>query len=138
MGVQITVNYQGDLQCNAIHGPSKQTITTDAPVDNGGKGSAFSPTDLVATALGGCMLTIMGIVAQRNGINIVGAKAEVVKDMIASPVRRIGKLTVIITLPHSLKLNTADQSKLENAALTCPVKQSLHPDVQLDIQFKYD
>jgi putative redox protein len=137
MGVEINVDYRGNLQCTATHGPSKQVLTTDAPVDNGGKGSAFSPTDLVATALGGCMLTIMGIVAQRNGLDISGSKAHVIKEMASTPIRRIGKLIVVITLPASLKLNASDRAKLENAAMTCPVKQSLHPDVQLDIQFQH-
>jgi len=137
MGVEINIDYIGDLQCTATHGPSMQVLTTDAPMDNGGKGSAFSPTDLVATALGGCMLTIMGIVAQRNGLDISGSKAQVIKEMVSTPIRRIGKLTVVITLPQSLKLNSSDRAKLENAAMTCPVKQSLHPDVQLDIQFQH-
>src|SRR5512146_333687 len=92
--VQVDVSYEGSLRCVARHGPSGATLTTDAPVDNMGRGAAFSPTDLVATALGTCMLTIMGIVAQRHNIDISGATVSVTKEMAALPVRRIGRLTV--------------------------------------------
>jgi putative redox protein len=137
MSVEINIDYQGELHCHATHGPSRQTLTTDAPVDNGGKGQAFSPTDLVATALGGCVMTIMGLVAQRQGIDLAGMKARVVKEMTATPVRRIHSLQVTISLPPGRTLSASDKAKLENAALTCPVKQSLHPEVAVQLQFLY-
>lgn len=133
MAVEMEIVYEGDLRSRAKHGPSGQVIATDAPVDNGGKGSAFSPTDLVGAALGACMLTIMGKVADRNGIDLRGTKVRVTKEMASEPVRRIKRLGVVITLPHGLNLSTENHAKLENAAHTCPVKQSLHPDVVLDI-----
>lgn len=136
MGVEIEMVYQGDLRCHATHGPSKNTVITDAPVDNGGKGAAFSPTDLVATATGACMLTIMGLVAQRNGMDLNGTCVHVVKDMVADPVRRIGTLTVKITLPVGRSFSADDRAKLERAAKTCPVKQSLHPDVKVNVEIE--
>ena len=136
MAVEMEIVYEGDLRSRAKHGPSGQVIATDAPVDNGGKGSAFSPTDLVGAALGACMLTIMGKVAGRNGIELRGTKVRVTKEMASEPVRRIKRLGVVITLPHGLSLSTENRARLENAAHTCPVKQSLHPDVVLDIVFE--
>ncbi|MCX7047373.1 MAG: OsmC family protein [Candidatus Sumerlaeota bacterium] len=137
MSVEIDIRYEGDLHCSAQHGPSGKTLITDAPVDNGGKGDAFSPTDLVATSLGVCVLTIMGIVAKRNDWDIRGTRCHVVKDMAAAPTRRIGSLTAIITLPKGLVLGAADRAKLENAVNICPVKQSLHPDVAVKIEYVY-
>jgi len=137
MSVEIDIEYQGQLHCAATHGPSRQTLTTDAPVDNGGQGGAFSPTDLVATALGSCLMTIMGLVAQRNAIDLTGMKAHVVKEMTSPPVRRIQTLKVTVTLPPGRTLSAGDRAKLEQAAHTCPVKQSLHPDVAVQVQFVY-
>lgn len=137
MAVQIEAIYDGNLICRATHGPSRQTLTTDAPVDNGGRGSAFSPTDLVATAFATCMLTIMGIVAQRRGVDIAGTQCSVVKEMVADPVRRIGKLTARIVFPAGKSYDAETRRALEQGALTCPVKQSLHPDLELDVQFVY-
>ncbi len=136
MAVEIEIVYEGGLHNRAKHGPSGQVITTDAPVDNGGKGSAFSPTDLVGAALGACMLTIIGKVAERNAIDLRGATAHVVKEMTSDPVRRIKRLGVVITLPGGLRLSPENRAKLENAARTCPVKQSLHPDIMVDLEFK--
>lgn len=137
MGVEIDVQYEGDLHCRAKHGPSGNELITDAPVDNGGRGAAFSPTDLVATALGTCVVTIMGIVAKRAELDIRGSTVHVVKEMTASPVRRIGKLTAVVTLPAGCNLSDADRRRLEEGAKTCPVKQSLHPDVEIDLKFAY-
>jgi putative redox protein len=137
MAVQIDILYQGALSCAATHGPSKQTLVTDAPVDNGGKGAAFSPTDLVATALGTCMATIMGIVAERNHLDIQGLKVQVLKEMVADPVRRIGQLTTRLVFPRGKRYSPADRAKLEAAAKTCPVKQSLHPEVKLAVELVY-
>ena len=137
MAVEIEVVCQGGLRCLATHGPSRQNLNTDAPVDNGGQGAAFSPTDLVATALGACMGTIMDLVAKRNGINIAGLKIKVEKEMVADPVRRIGSIRTRFVFPPGLKLAAAERAKLEAAAKTCPVKQSLHPDVQTGCEFVY-
>ena len=135
MAVEIDIAYQGELYCGAIHGPSGARLRTTAPVDNGGTGDQFSPTDLVATALGTCMLTIMGIVGQRAGLDLTGTKVRIIKEMTAVPVRRIGRLAVTITLPPGFALSEKDRASLENAAATCPVKQSLHPDVEVVTEF---
>jgi putative redox protein len=137
MPVEINVVYEGGLHCNATHGPSKQELTTDAPLDNGGKGEAFSPTDLVATALGTCMGTVMGLVAKRNNLDIEGLKVLVLKEMVAEPVRRIGSLTTRLVFPAGKALSPDDRAKLEAAAKACPVKQSLHPDVKVPLEFVY-
>ncbi len=137
MAVEITVVYEGELHCHATHGPSKQGLKTDAPVDNGGKGAAFSPTDLVATALGTCMATVMGLVAQRNHLDLAGLKIQVVKEMTSDPVRRIGALTTKLVFPAGKELSAPDRAKLEAAANACPVKKSLHPDIQTPVQFVY-
>jgi putative redox protein len=131
--VNIQIEYQGDLHCKATHGPSGTELSTDAPKDNQGRGESFSPTDLVATALGTCMLTIMGIAARAQNIDITGATATVEKEMTAAPPRRIQRLAVKIHIPHSP--SPADKEKLERAAHTCPVHRSLHPDVQMPIEF---
>lgn len=133
--VQIDVAYQGELRCEARHGPSGSVLVTDAPLDNHGKGQSFSPTDLVATALGTCMLTVMGIVAARHGIDLAGTRATVIKEMATAPVRRIGRLPVTIAFARNFG---AEQKKLlETAALTCPVHKSLHPDIESKVTFQY-
>lgn len=133
--VSIQLEYQGDLHCRAVHGPSGTELATDAPKDNQGKGESFSPTDLVATALGACMLTIMGIQARTLGINIDGTTATVEKEMTATPPRMIQRLTVKIHVPHPIDAET--RVKLERAAHTCPVHKSLHPDVEKPIDFTW-
>src|ERR1700722_16074081 len=134
MSVEIAIEYQGDLRCRATHGPSGQTLVTDPPIDNHGRGESFSPTDLVATALGTCMLTIMGIVAAADKIDLRGTTAQVVKEMSAQPPRRIAKLTVHFKVPT--KLTFEQREKLQRAAMTCPVHKSMHPDVQMPITFE--
>lgn len=133
MAVTIEVEYQGGLHTEATHGPSQATLTTDAPTDNGGRGEGFSPTDLVATALGGCILTIMGLVAERNGLDISGTRARVTKEMVADPHRRIARLEVVLTWPPGCEFSAADRAKLERAASHCPVHASLHPDTRVDV-----
>ena len=133
--VQIDSTYEGQLRCAATHGPSATSLQTDAPKDNMGRGESFSPTDLVATALGTCMLTTMGIVAQRNNIRMDGATASVTKEMISQPSRRIGRLGVTITVPGTF--SDDDRKRLEGAALACPVHKSLHPDVQIPVTFNW-
>lgn len=133
--VQITICYQNDLRCQAIHDPSGTKLHTDAPVDNRGKGESFSPTDLVATGLGTCILTIMGIVARDQGIDLAGVSVRVGKEMVTAPIRRIGKLAVDIHVP--IDPGEENRRRLENAAHTCPVHRSLHPDIQAPITFRW-
>jgi putative redox protein len=129
--VKISGEYRGDLHCVATHGPSGRTLETDAPVDNQGRGEAFSPTDLVATALGTCILTTMGVAARRLGIDLTGARFEVTKEMSADTPRRIARLATHLWLHRP---PTADaQASLERIAHTCPVHQSLAPSVDLPI-----
>lgn len=132
--VKTITRYEGNLRCSAVHEPSGAQVYTDAPLDNHGKGESFSPTDLVGAALAGCMSTIMGIVAERKGLPIEGMTVEVGKHMNADP-RRIGKLEVTITVP--LPPDHPDRSALESAALTCPVKKSLHPDIDIPITWNW-
>lgn len=133
--VRIEIQYEGDLHCSATHGPSQARLSTDAPLDNQGRGESFSPTDLVATALGTCMLTLMGIAAKRHGWDLRGASVEVEKAMVQQPVRRIGSLTVVIRVPGAF--DEKARTLLERAALTCPVHQSLHPDVAKPVRFEW-
>lgn len=133
--VKIEISYQGGLRCEATHGPSGKTLHTDAPVDNHGRGESFSPTDLVATALGSCMATIMGIVADRHGINLQGMTIEVTKVMSTQAPRRIAKLETVIKVP--LPSDHPQRVLLENAALTCPVHQSLHPEIEKPVDFRW-
>lgn len=135
MAVEIDVSYEGQLRCRAVHGPSGNVLLTDAPVDNHGKGEAFSPTDMVATALGACMLTIMGIVAERDNLDLTGTKVRVVKEMAQQPKRRIGKLTLAFSLPENHNFTDRDLAKLKRAAEHCPVHACIHPDIELDITF---
>lgn len=133
--VQIDIKYQGKLRCEATHGPSQNVLLTDAPKDNMGQGASFSPTDLVATALGTCMMTIMGIVADRHQLKLEGATVTVGKEMITAPARRIGRLVVEIHVPG--EFNDEQRKLLENAAHTCPVHKSLHPEIEVPITFRW-
>lgn len=137
MAVTIEIGYLGALHCEAVHGPSRDRLTTDAPVDNGGKGAAFSPTDLVATALGSCLMTVMGIAAERHQLDLTGTRVRVVKEMASAPRRRIAALTATITIPNGQALAEHDRALLERTALSCPVRQSLHPDVKVTMTFDY-
>ncbi|QQL44223.1 OsmC family protein [Sulfuriroseicoccus oceanibius] len=133
--VQIDITYEGQLRCSAVHTPSGESLTTDAPKDNEGKGESFSPTDLVATALGGCMATIMGIYARRKEIPLEGMKITVNKVMSTDAPRRIAKLETVIEVP--LEEGHPDAPALERAALSCPVHQSLHPEMEKPLTFRY-
>ena len=133
--VNIDIVYEGELHCSLKHVPSGAVIATDAPKDNHGKGEAFSPTDMVAGALGACMLTIMGIVAKRHELNLEGTKVQVTKEMVTEPARRIGKLTVTFQIPAGVP--ASKREVLERAALTCPVHKSLHPDIEIPVSFNY-
>jgi putative redox protein len=132
--VEIQVLYEGDLHTRCSHGPSGRVLETDAPTDNEGRGESFSPTDLLATALGSCMLTVMGIVARRHGWKLDGARARVEKHMVTAPVRRIGRLLVELEMPE---LPESARSALERAAHACPVHESLHPEVEVDLRFRW-
>jgi putative redox protein len=135
MSVQIDCHYEGDLHCSVVHGPSGSTLCTDAPADNQGRAETFSPTDLVATALGSCLLTIMGIYARPRNIRMEGARAVVEKEMTRTPPRRVAKLTVRISLPATLSEKA--RGGLEQAVRLCPVAASLHPDVEVSLAFEY-
>ena len=136
MSVTITGRYLGKKSVELTHGPSKTTLLTDAPKDNLGEGMTFAPTDLVASAEGACMLTIMVNVAERDGYDLTGSHFSVDKVMSPNPPRRISLLKVVFHLPKSLSDDA--RVKLERAAMKCPVHHSLHPDVQQDISFNYD
>jgi len=128
------VTYLGDLRTSSIHLQSGSEIISDAPLDNNGKGEAFSPTDTVANALASCMLTVMGIKARDMGVSLTGSVAEVTKSMQADP-RRISGIKVVFTM----KSDADEKAKtiLERTALTCPVHQSLHPDIVKDVTFNW-
>ena len=128
------VTYEGSLRTKALHIQSGNSIVTDAPVDNEGKGEAFSPTDLVATALASCMLTIMGIVAERNDVELKGTTAEVGKIMGTMP-RQISEIKIKILFNKNFDKIT--KRKLESAALTCPVSNSLNKNLKESIKFVY-
>lgn len=131
----VRISYKGGLRTECTHVKSGQTIVTDAPVDNNGKGEAFSPTDLLATAYGSCMLTIAGIYCDQHGIEMKDANVTVEKIMFAEP-RRVGKL--VIVLDFSVNAWTEDiQKRVKAAALACPVAKSVHVDMELDIAFKF-
>lgn len=129
------VTYQGDLRTTAIHLQSSSDIITDAPTDNQGKGEAFSPTDLLATSLASCMLTIIGIKARDMDIDITGTTAEVTKVMAADP-RRVNEIKVVMTFAQDLDERTL--KIFHNTALTCPVANSLHPDITQNLVFNND
>lgn len=134
MGVVISGEYLGGKRLALVHEPSGTRITTAAPLDNNGDGSSFSPTDLCAASLPACICTVMAIVAERHALDLSGMRFRVEKEMSADP-RRIGQLTVAVTLPASL--GDEDRARLERAAHTCPVHHSLHPDLRQLIQFDY-
>ncbi len=133
--VSIHVDYEGELRCRAVHGPSKIELFTDAPVDNHGRGESFSPTDLVATALATCMATVIGIKARQKGLDITGMTVDVEKHMSLDTPRRIVALPVRIHVP--LPAAHADRQLLEAVALACPVHQSLHPDIEKPVTWSW-
>lgn len=131
------VIYTGDLSTDATHLKSGKTIVTDAPTDNNGKGEAFSPTDLMATSLASCMLTIMGISARNHGIDMSGSKAEVTKIMTSEGPRKIKEIQVKLSMPNKL-YSEKDKKILLAAAASCPVGRSLHSDVVQNIEIHWD
>ena len=131
--VKITSEYLGDLECEMTHGPSGAKIIAQAPVDNHGKGEAFSPTDMVAAAVIGCMSIVMAIYANRHQIDLKGLKMSIDKEMVATPIRRIGRLG--INVEFTKHLNEDMKEQLKRVGETCPVKKSLHDDIVIDINY---
>jgi len=130
-----SVLYSGELRTVCTHLQSGSAIETDAPVDNNGKGERFSPTDLLATSLATCMVTVMGIKARSMGFDLNGIKVDVEKKMNADP-RRVGGINLTFTIPEALqKLDEKDKMILKNTGLTCPVQKSLHPDILVQIDW---
>ena len=128
--------YNGELRTTSTHISSGTIIETDAPVDNQGKGERFSPTDLVASALGSCMMTIMGIAARTHGINIEGSSCEITKIMAPSP-RRISEIQLTMFMKGQNVYADKERAILEHAALTCPVYLSLHSDLKKTVNFHW-
>lgn len=131
-----TVVYEGNLRTVCTHLRSGNMVETDAPVDNNGKGERFSPSDLVATALGSCMLTIMGMRAREMDVDLTGVKIEVEKIMKADP-RRISGINLTFHFPESLQLDEKQRTILERAAHTCPVIYSINPDIAVNVNFQW-
>jgi len=132
--VRIDAVYEGDLHSACHHLPSGARLATDAPVDNQGRGASFSPTDLLAAALGSCMLTVMGIVARGEGWKLEGAQLAIEKHMAESP-RRVSRLVLRFGMPAGLPAES--HPVLEQAARSCPVAQSVHPDIAVDVRFEW-
>jgi putative redox protein len=133
--VEIKVTYSGQLHCSAVHQPSGDIIATDAPLDNNGLGQAFSPTDLLATALGSCMATVIGIVAKRKDIAVEGMAVTVRKFMTEEAPRRIKRLELDLSLP--LSSSHPERKLIESAARGCPVHHSIHPDIEVVMNWSW-
>lgn len=133
--VEIKLSYEGDLHCSAVHMPSGNVLVTDAPVDNNGRGQAFSPTDLVATALASCMATVIGIVAKRKEIAVEGMTVTVRKFMSLDQPRRISRLELDLHMP--LPADHPERKLLESAARGCPVHHSIHPDIEVVMNWNW-
>lgn len=133
--VEIKTKYDGSLICTAVHTPSGKKIQTDAPVDNHGKGSSFSPTDMLAASLGVCYLTTMGIAAEERGIKMKGTTCRIEKHMSEDKPRRVAKLVAEIVFPDGIPLHV--RGMLEAVAIHCPVAKSLHPDIDVDLKLHF-
>jgi len=131
--IEIKVIYEGDLHCSAVHGPSGNRLVTDAPMDNNGLGLAFSPTDLLATALATCMATVVGIVAKRKELSVEGMQVTVRKHMSDGQPRRISRLELDLIMP--LSESHPERKLLESAARGCPVHHSIHPDIEVELNW---
>lgn len=132
----IESKYLGELRTESIHVRSGQSLLTDAPADNNGKGETFSPTDLLATALGTCMLTVMGIAAREHRVNIDGTTCSIVKIMASNP-RRVSEVQIELNFPKEEKYSDKEKAILERSALTCPVAKSVHPDLIQNVIFNF-
>ncbi len=133
--VKMNFEYTGNLGVQALHEPSKTEIKTAAPKDNNGDGSSFSPTDLLASATVSCMITLMGINANKNGIDISGTNGSVEKHMAENP-RCVAKLVIEITVPQNL--SEAEQKTLRIAAMNCPVVKSINPEIKLETNIHFN
>lgn len=131
-----SIIYKGDLRCECTHLQSSTVVETDAPTDNKGKGQRFSPTDTVCIALATCIITTMGIKAADMNIDLKDTKIDVTKHMLADP-RRIGKIDVLLHFPSSLLLEEKDKTILERVGNNCPVTKSLHPDLVMNIEYRW-
>jgi putative redox protein len=131
----VEIEYKGGLRTSCKHLQSGETLTTDAPTDNNGKGESFSPTDLLATAYGSCMLTIIGIYCNNNGLSFENANCSIKKNMSSEP-RRVGGLDIVLDLRNN-NWNEKEQQKVKNAGMICPVAKSVHPDMNMDIKFLF-
>jgi len=131
------ITYKGNLRTEATHLQSNSIVETDAPTDNQGKGERFSPTDIVSTALGSCMLTIMGIKARDMNVDLEGTTIGITKMMASNP-RRISGVQLVFDFPAALLLDDKQEAILENAARTCPVAKSIHPDIEVDVTFNWN
>ena len=131
-----TIIYKGELRCSATHNQSGTVIETDAPTDNRGKGERFSPTDLLCVSLGTCIITTMGIKAVDMGIDLSGAILQIQKHMLSDP-RRVGKIDVLLKFPASLQLDEKNKAILQRTGDTCPVKRSIHPDLEANIVYEW-
>jgi putative redox protein len=130
-----TLQYLGQLRCQATHSPSKSQFITDAPVDNHGRGESFSPTDLVVTALASCVVTTMGIAAENDHVSLEGTKAYAEKHMSTDTPRRIVRIVLRVDFPGGIPASY--RSHLEHIAHTCPVQKSIHPDIAVDLELRY-
>ncbi len=131
-----SIVYKGSLRCQATHLQSGSIIETDAPTDNRGKGERFSPTDLLCVSLATCIVTTMGIKAADMGINLTNTKLEVTKFMLSEP-RRVGKITINLFFEASLQLNEKDRTIIQRVGDNCPVKKSLHPDMEVLVAYNW-
>ncbi len=129
------ITYIGNLRTQSVHLRSGKEILTDAPIDNQGLGEAFSPSDLLATSLGNCMITIIGIAAKTHGFDVDGTTLEITKTMAQEP-RRVGQIDVVLNFPKN-NYNEKEKAIIERSAHTCPVALSLHPDIKQVITFNY-
>ena len=134
--VNISVEYTGDLHCDAVHGPSQTKLATDAPADNRGKGASFSPTDLVATALATCISTTMALAAEQQGVDLKGMTVKVSKEMSKDAPRRIVRLPSEVHIP--LPASIPQRASLESAGLNCPVHKSLPPEIDRPTKFFWE
>lgn len=132
-----TVTYKGELRTLATHLQSNSIFETDAPTDNQGKGARFSPTDLLGTALASCMITTMAIKAKNLEPKLIGVKAETEKIMTGIPRRKIGAINITFYWEKNIKFSGEEKKQLEEIAWTCPVKESLHPDIKLNVNFNW-
>lgn len=137
MATQIDLEYHGNLRCVARRPAKDQSLVVDVPVSSGGLDETMSPTDLVAAALGACILSIVGAVGQRRGLDLTGMSARVTKEMAAAPLRRIGRMTVAVMIPQGAAVSAEDRQRLATAVQRCPVKHSLHPEIEVGVELVY-